>query len=429
MTVSTIVSFGDSLTEADENSVNAAISEGGTGGWPELCSEMLGNLAGIGPKISEGARGEWINAAAVGAPEWTQAGSWTAVTSSDAWDKLPYGQGEYSAAGITAMKTWTKPRRWRTTLHGVAVYFVDYANGDVWSYSTDGGTTWTNCPAVSKDNRLAKFYVTGNIASFMYRAANAAGTAKGCFPAFIEPFYLAPSTATGVIWHNLAVNGALLHTTVAATSGDRLAFLDSVHALDGTVISNQPNVGILMMHGRDVILNNTGTWNTDMGTLCTRAQPLTTVLFMNHFELAKFPDETNSITPGFPWDVQTSYRDQLKTTAAAKSPVVQVFDQYDRYSKMGFGIASGTTVTITNSQNVALRAQGILNPLDNGHQLAAGHKDQATAVYWFLRNNLFSVGNAPSSYVATAKQAAVAYAGKQATVAYSAAAPLAVVPV
>lgn len=435
MTVNTIVSVGDSLSEGSEPVAlpgNFSFAQGGKGAWWELAAERLSNLSTVGPRISSGFR-----STALGDGTVAYAGAWTDVTAADLFDKGPYGLGKYSATGTGGTVTFTRPA-FRTVV-GFALYWIDLnrlsgTNGGNWSYSVDGGTYTAMGQTIAHDNGLKKFYVSGAVTSSVaVRAANAAGTAVGTFPIGIEWFYLAPSTTTGLIWHNLALNGMLLRDLVGGTGnttvGDRMAFFDAVTLGSGSPISNQPNVGILLMHGRDVTLNSTSQWNTDLGTFWTRVHSLAPQLWMNHFELAQYPDETNSASPGFPWATQTSYRDQLKTTAAAKSPAVPVFDQYDRYASMGWGPSSGTTVTISNSQNVALRAAGILYALDNGHQLAAGHLDQATAVYWQLRNRWFSVGSAPSSYVATGKQAAVAVTGKQAAVAYSTASPIAVTPV
>lgn len=392
MAVLQSVFLGDSLTEGTEFvGGTSSITQGGKGAWWELVADQLANIPGFGPLISSGFRGIWLKLGAESDGEWSAAvGSWTNVASTDAFDRGPYGQGQYSAAGSGATQTWNKPATWRPVV-GFALYYADYAAGGNWQYRVDGGT-WTNMgQTLNHDGKLCKFYVNAPVtATVDVRAYDGASSAGICIFG-IEAFYLPPSTATGCIFHNLAVNGAQLHSLCATTSGDRLAFLDSVQVdpvNGGGAISNRPNTAIVMMHGRDVVLASPSGWGTDLTTLNTRASPLAKLLFMSPFELAQFPDEANSVSPGFSWSDQTSYRDKTKAVAAAFATPVPVLDLYDRYQQMGFGVASGTTVTLSNSQNVALRAAGLLNPLDNGHEMQAGHLDLAPPISWFIRTNL-----------------------------------------
>lgn len=410
MTVSQIVLVGDSITYGGivvGVGTSSLIKDGGLGAWAELDAEGLANVSGIGPLISSGFRSTWID-------EWgVTSGTWGAVISTDAFDRVPYGEGLKSAGGSSNILKWTRPTQWRPVV-GFALYFVDRTTGGNWSYRVDGGAWTAMGQTLAQDNLLAKFYVPTAVAvSVEVRAANVAGTAVAVCVAGIEAFFLSPLTTTaGLIVHNIARNGAPLNTLTLATSGDRMAFFDAVKVdpvNGGGAITNRPNVAITMMHVNDVrLFADVPTWAADIATFYARVNALAPLGYLSYGEMQ---------APTYNATTQANYRAQTKTSAALHSiPVLDLFDAW--------GGAVGT-------QNAALAAAGIItisaSPADNGHPTQTGNFDMAHRIIWWLRTQFFaSTINQPSSMTVNAKQAAVAYSGKQAAVAYSARAPVSV---
>lgn len=403
MTVTRLALVGDSTTQGD----NGAYAAGGQGSWAELIRDRLANVVGIGPLISPGLR----NLSLVilpGTPqnvEWTTAGAgWTNVVTTDAWDKAPYGKAQY-ANGSTNIRTYTVPN-WMPAWHGFAIDWIDYTNGGNWSYRINGGAWTAMGQTLQNDNAYCRFYITQTMTAGQtidIRAANAAGTGVGCLPVGIRPFFSAPSTTQGLIVDNYGENGERLHNLALATSGDRMAAFDTVRLGTGGAVASTPTI-TLMGHINDVVIANTTTWATDLTTFRNRVAPLGSVGFWSLWECN---------TGTYNQTQQTNYRAQTKTSAAAFSPAVPVLDIYDLWSSLGFTANAGAV------------AAGFLIG-DAIHESQAGHIDLAPRFYWFVRNNFFSVGNAPSTYTATGKRAAVQYSGKQAAVQYSAGAPISV---
>lgn len=404
MTIQQLALVGDSLTIGD--AFNHNIAAGGKGCWAELVAEMLADIPSVGPLLSSGAR--FVAQGIVDSVEWSFAGSWTTVLSTDAFCKTPYRKGQY-ANGASNIATATLSLHWRPAV-GFAIYWIDYTSGGNWSYSTDGGNTWTAMgQALANDNKLCKFYVSTPVrpgATVQIRAANAAGTGVGCLPAAIEWFY---STATsGLIVHNVAVGGTALHTLATADSGDQMAFLDSVKLGTGSPITNQPNAGCIVMHINDVAaVNNASTWNTDLGTFYSRASALGAVGILS-------PWECNGVAAD-----QATYRAQTKTAVAPAGTAfgAKSLDIYDAWTARGYGIGVGT-------QNAALVAAAYLEDLTHPTQIA--HLDLANRLYWFVRNQILALGAVPTAYPVGAKAAATTYTGGRAAVAYAAGAPIAI---
>lgn len=391
-----ILLLGDSLTAGTKG--NYEYAKKGNGNWAERVADLLGNLAGIGPLLSGGFRGCFLDH--VGADlsgEWTTAGSWTDVVSTDAFDKGIYGYGQL-ASGSTAVKTYTKPP-WSRAIVGFAVEWIDYTSGGTWSYRIDGGS-WTNHgQTIANGNAYKRFYVATPItATLEIRAANAAGTAQGCLPLGIEPYY---STATtGIIIDNLAVPGEKLNNLVASTSGDRMARLSAVTLGTGLPTSPYPTHA-LAMHINDVTLANTTTYGTDWTTLRARI-PSIPLGLMNPWECD---------TAVYNQTQQTNYRAQLKTSAAGFAVPAKVLDHYDRYTAKGI------------TGHAAMTTAGLL--VDGVHETQRGHVDLTDPIYWLIRNQLLTAtAAAPTSYPVAGSQAAVQYQGKLAAVQYAAGAPI-----
>lgn len=414
MTQRTLVSVGPSLMEGSE--LNSSFAQGGKGAWPELVAERLANLPNVGPMNSSGLRCGWLGDGTV-----SYAGAWADVTGADLFDKAPYGWGKYSAGGTTAIVTHTRSSRLRAVV-GFYYYWIDLlrtsgTQGGVGSYRVDGGA-WTALPStIANDNAIKRAWISTAVTSTVeVRAANAAGTAVGVFPVGVEWGYRDLSSVTdGFTWHNLGRNGASICDLVGGTGnttvGNRMAAI--------TLIA--PTEGTLVMEGTDPsTVASTSQWNTDLTTIKNYADDFGPVWFLNFYELSEYPTVPNSQSPGYPFTTQTSYRAQTKTTAT-NIGATSTFDLFDEWKAFGLG-GEG-------AQNLAARGTiAFIYNQDNGHELANGHFDIARRIYGWLKAQLGYSG--PSTYTAKGKATSLACKGKQSSVAaYTAAAPIAVVPV
>lgn len=373
MTIAQFAVFGDSNPQGTGPAgQSASIAQGGAGCWAELAFERLSTIRGLGPLVSSGLRGVWLAGVPGGDTEWsftTGGNAWSDTASTDAWDRL-FGKGVY-ANGINKVATATLPTTYRSAV-GFAIYFMDYTGGGNWQYRINGGT-WTNMgQTLAHDNLLAKFYVPSSlVAGSTVEVRCYDGSADcGCALGGIEWFYLDPTTTTqGFIGHNCGVNAMKLNTLVAATSGDRMAFVDSVKidaVHGGGAITNRPNVGAVVDCINDNQLANLTTWNNDLTTFNTRMAPLGKVGFISTWEIS---------TAVYTAVSQANYRAQTKTTAAALG--VPVKDLFDDYSSLGW------------TTNALLAGTGILNA-DAIHASQAGHLDLADRVYWWVRTQLLT---------------------------------------
>lgn len=477
--------LGDSMAN-DGFPTGSAQGDGRLGGWDELIAEQLANIPGLGPLLSSGFRG--VANGIQSTREWSYSGSWTSVTGTDAFDKLPYGLGKY-ANGASNILTFTRPIYWRRPV-GFALYWVNYGSGGNWQYRIDGGT-WTNMGQTlggATANKICKFYISTPVnATLDIRASSDATTGVGCFPAGIELFWSDPTVAnvSGLIVHHLAVGAQNLHGLLGSTNGDRLAILDSVQLGTGSPIANTPNAGVLLMHINDVKdINNTTTWNTDLTTFNTRVSPLGPVGFINPYQA----------TPAT-FGTQDTYRAQTKTTAAGFGTPAKVFDLFDAFTAYGFIFAgpasiqaassgvqtaslvgaqsltvgstagfplggefsltglNGNDAKITYSgidathfnncrlvtgsdiqlfigdaltllQNSALNTALLLG--DGIHASQAGHIWIAERLYWFVRNQILGIITTPSTYAVKAVKATAAYKGAPSSAAYKSGPPIGV---
>lgn len=383
MKINQIAFVGDSLTQGLTG--NFAYRAGGKGNWFELACDRLAAVPGVGPLVSSGFRacvsGTWQT-------DWAFSSGWTGTLGTDAWDKAPYGDSaggsikclQY-ANGSTKIATYTGGADIHYPNVGFAIYWVDYASGSssTPSYSLDGGSTWIDFPDTpARNNSVRKFYVATPIASgatVQIRGANAAGTGVGVAPLGIEVFYQNPATAQGLICHNLGVWGSQLASLVVATSGDRMAWLDSV-VLGTGAITNQPNLGVVAWNINDVQANNVTNWAACLTALYNRVHPLGPLAIISTYE---------ADTSAYTQSVQTSYRASTKATAAGFGTPAKVLDLYDAYTAMGI------------VGNVQTNAAGFL--YDGTHESQAGHIDIAARVYWFVRSNFFDVGAAGNGFL------------------------------
>lgn len=365
MAIKQIALVGDSLTQGTKD-LTSHTAYGGIGTWAEQLAERLANLPGVGPLVSSGLRGAWLGYIGDSDPEWSFVGSWSAVLTSDAFDKAPYGVAKY-ATSTANTATYTRPSGWRAAV-GVAIYWIDKSAGGNWQYRIDGGT-WTNMgQTVAQNNALKKFYVAtpSSFSTIDFRGYDGTSNVHIC-PVGVEVFFSDPATASGLIVHNIAASGKKLNDLFSSSAGDRAAFLDSV-TLGSGAIANTPNAGVLMLHINDVTLANTTTWNTDLTTLYNRVHTLGPVGFVNPWEMANASFNTTT---------QASYRAQTKTSAASLGALV--FDIYDAW------VGNGWT------DNAAALAAGLILA-DKVHQAPAGNVDLTPRLYWFARNNFLTVG-------------------------------------
>lgn len=401
MTLTTLYVGGDSLTQRTKGAFSYL--QGGAGSWPELLAEGLANLVGVGPLLSGGLRGVWLGLVGANLSEWTFSSGWTAVASTDAFDKAPYGAVSpaviQTGNGSTTIATWTKPTQ--RALVAWELWYID--RGGDWSYRINGGAWTANGQALVNDNKVKKFRVTGNPSTVEIRCANAAGTGVNAVPLGIEPIY--SSATSGLVVHDIAVAGSKLNMLCAATSGDRMAVLGggadgAVTLGTGTPLNPAPTHA-LWMHINDTALANTTTYATDLTTLRTRLGSIPLGL-MNPWECdTAVYDQTQ----------QTNYRAQLKTSAAGFGTPAKVLDHYDRLSAKGI------------TGNAATVAAGLL--LDAVHESQAGHLELWPPIFGFVRT-LLGIGAVPSAYPVAGKLAVPAYAGKVAAVGYAAGAPVSI---
>ncbi len=401
--------LGDSLSAGTIG--GSLVALGGRGCYAELLAERLANISGVGPLLSSGARfcalGQMIGQQV----EWTTSGGgWqNSGAGADVDDKSPYGYGLWSSGGSSNIATYTLPISSRSVV-GFSVYYVDYNPAGNWQYSVDGGT-WTNMTQpITHDNSLNKFYVATPVTSnIQFRAYDGSGNV-GIMLSAVEMFY--SKATSGFILHNLTVNGEKLHNLVppGGTSGDRMAFFDSVKPGTGSVISNQPNAGTIMMHINDCSRNNASEWNTDLTTLNTRVSPIGPLGIMN-------PWECNTGT--FDTSLQSIYRNQSKATGLIRG--IPVLDFFDIWTANGWGDG------FSGDQNTAIATGGVADLLtDNTHPKQSGDFEIANRVYWWALRRILKVTDGRSSiYTAKGTSASVAFKGsKSSSAVYSASVPI-----
>lgn len=373
MTLRQMVLMGDSLTAGTGPVGQTASSQqGGEGNWSQLVTEYLGNLATVGPVISPGLQMLIRSFAAAGDTQWVKtAGTWPGATTTDAWDKAPYGYSHKAVGGLP-------------------------------KYRVDGGA-WINFPTVTLNNSYHRFHVASPIISTLQIANQTESSiATWTKPVFWRPvlefsidyvaiptdtcivgmtpyFVTSPQTVSqGLIVHNLSANGQRLNNQCASTGGDRFAFFDSV-VLDGSAMSHAPNAGVTLMHINDTAINNATTWAANLTTFFNRVHTLGPVIFISPWECSY---------PTFPQAAQTAYRAQTKTTAATLG--AQVIDFYDLWAGNGW-------IGVQAAQDAGLL-------VDATHETQDGHVDMSPRIYWHIRQNVLSLGSDdPTKYTVKSK--------------------------
>lgn len=125
-----------------------------------------------------------------------------------------------------AVLTWTRPPN--VTVAQVDVYWVDYPTNSIWSYSTDGGTTWVANPNATTNPATATLkkssVVVTNPTTFRLRAASAANVTSSSIFSGIDIWSTVPvfGVTTGVKCHNLGQDSNALASWNRSQSFDDL---------------------------------------------------------------------------------------------------------------------------------------------------------------------------------------------------------------
>lgn len=483
MTISQLVLLGDSLTKGA--AVGAAYAEGGRGNWAQLVADRLANIPTLGPLLSSGFRHVEVAAEWAYTGSWTSVVS-TDVFDRAPYGHAKYANGSsfvltYTKPAVRAVVGFSI--YWiNYAAGGDWSYRID---GGAWTAmgQTLGGATANK---LCKFYVASAFTSTVEIRAANAGGTGVGCLPVGIELFYSDPTV----ATQGLIVHNLGVNGEQLHNLVLVTSGDRMAFLDQVQLGTGSPITNQPNVGVICMHINDVTINNTTTFATDLTTLNTRAQPLGIVGLMNPWECGLPVGETvqknyraqlKTSAAGFsPAAKVFDHYDNLAANGIGPVVAVSIGDviaagsdgvlsssltgaQPLHLSDASSFPAAGWTDISANSEHVTIKYSGknstdLLNCLtitgssafsasnnvqadqnglitdggpyartvDGLHLDQTGHIDRAVPIYWWIRNTILGLGAVPSTYVVSAKQAAVQYTAKAAAVQYSAGAPISV---
>jgi hypothetical protein len=250
-----LVLIGDSTTAAS-NSVSIDPSERRPAytrpffGWAQRLAVMLsGGLDG--GLLSYGFRGVWI--------DWTfshngrfdpvGSASFPPVGPGSLSDVVPWGQGRLATAtNPGGVATWTKPAWMTRPLTGGYLYWIDDPAVGQFSYRVNGGA-WSAMPSARlRDHKLKRFWIGGNIRVLSVRNATTNSAATGCGLAGFEPWTAPRGTTNGFILHNLAMPGQYSGDFIYASSGDPLAFLDSVVDETGDVLCNADLFGVMFVN-------------------------------------------------------------------------------------------------------------------------------------------------------------------------------------
>lgn len=318
-TVYNVACYGDSITEGAFGNVR----DGGIGNWVEQWRGFFTNATSAPPIIGTGFRGMWksfalaenSDAAGNSTDEWTvsSAADWTHTTATASYNKCPHGELFEGGGGSTKTATWhahpTLP-----PIVGFAIHYVDGPSSGNWQYSIDGGA-WTNMGQSNvQDGNLKKFAVMSSVTSTVsIRQFDGSGNAT-VYLCGIEAYFADPRTTNGTIFHNIGRFGYWLQVSTGALNGggDPFAWFDSV-TLGSNAVSHTPVLATLEFVNDQVIINNTTTWTTDLGTFWTRVNANLSIpwVLVNMWEM--IPGSGSSTTN------QSNYRTASTTFASGKS--------------------------------------------------------------------------------------------------------------
>jgi hypothetical protein len=207
--------WGDSVTQAEG-------VESKTTSWVEHLRRRIARDWGI--TVHDGFQPiDWGNGAS--AFRWTISTGWSSVGLT-ASNHGPHGittSARRATTGAIRTLTWTRPSH--VSVDRVTVWWVDDTTataGGVWSYSTNGGASWTAvAPTRPGTPTLTETTITGlsNPTDFRIRNATADGASNYVSPVFLG--ISVASAATGLTIHNMGVSGSLLQSANGSVAGTR----------------------------------------------------------------------------------------------------------------------------------------------------------------------------------------------------------------
>lgn len=212
--VKTVVHLGDSTVEGTNGVVDAY--DGWTLRAARALSDRMGGVVGQSWPMWRTAGIDLVN------QEYSFSVGGVAATN-NSYD-VGYNGALVFAGSSASTITWTRPAGVR--VQAIDVGWIDYAAaGAQWSYSLDGGSTWTTNPVTSiyssgkgllRRTRIA----CNDPTTFVIRAADSAGTSKTIVlpwvPLTTWTVYPYPQITEGVHWANLGFGGVKLRSLLYA---------------------------------------------------------------------------------------------------------------------------------------------------------------------------------------------------------------------
>lgn len=295
---------------------------------------------------------------------YSTSGGWTNVTGQSASNLSPHGiNGSQIRSTNNTLRTitWTRPSHVECTRF--YIYWVDDStttSGAKWSYSTDGGTTWTEVATTSPGTPT--FNATEvvldpsehNPTDIRIRNADSAGTTWTNSPSFIGVDIR--HSEYGWVVHNVGQSGASLSLATASNScgavsasraGDWKPFFDFL----------EPELTIIEF-SNDTTGYVQATFETAIETACAHLDTYSDLVAYG------FPDQSRLSGGTYLADVRTHTRDKVL-----------------EYNGVAIDMSQRWTSTATAQANGFM--PGVMFPI---HPTELGDKDIATAIGRLLRS-------------------------------------------
>lgn len=261
------------------------------------------------------------------------------------------------------------------TVAQIDIIWMDSPISAGFSYSTNGGGTWVDVPTTLPSGFvIVKTSVTiANPTDFRIRAATAAGVGGLTIQCGIVAYSTVAPT-TGVVVHNMAMDGGAWIGSATNFSLIRLAGGDSLRMLDnasdpGNNGSFQPSLCIVHLGVND--LQNLGAAlavsfvQLAITTFQARMGPYCDIILVCSYEVGAF----GTGAPNLGTAAQQQMRDGIKAVAAAnRCAVLDLYDGYAAQGELGF---------------VGANADGLIN-YDGLHPSLEAHSDIAGHVMRML---------------------------------------------
>lgn len=371
MTITNVVFCGDSITQGNMITGAAGYNVGGSGIWVQRWTAAYCKNRRL-PLVGTGFQGLWLNSSPV---RWSGMGSWTQVDSSSVFDKAvnsnsasTYAYFNSSGASLTITRLPNEPA-WAA---GGCIYWIDAAGIGDWQYKVDNGA-WTNMAQTRLgDNKLKKLrFTTSATSSVMMRAFDGSANCSAIIVGF-EGYFHSPSTTNGVIVHNLGCAGRALIDLNRPSSGDPLAWFDSV-VLGTDAPDHKPNI-VYMMYSNDLHRSTSVQWTNDLNAFWDRMRSISTnpvLISLNVYERGGLClDGTQSTA-----EEQEEYRNRAVTAASTRG--IPVFSAYRDWQRKYGGV-----FTPADGSVAASAIGGGALDVDTTHPTPQGHKDLARIAWW-----------------------------------------------